>query len=97
MTGEEHETNINFDYSDGVIRIYTTRLGVYSRLIKRLGDEALGRCQVEQMNSRAWQMTIPMDLCRDASMVVKLTNPDEKTEMPSGVFDRNANDTTEVA
>jgi hypothetical protein len=85
MTSEEHETLLNFDYAGDVLRVYTTREGVFNGIKRRLGETALLECSVTERRS-AWEMVIPMKFCRNPSLICKILNPDEKTEMPEGIF-----------
>ncbi|MEL6224922.1 MAG: hypothetical protein AAFR31_20000 [Cyanobacteria bacterium J06627_8] len=78
MLISEHETTINFDYEERVVRIYTTREGVYNGVIRRLGKE------VDYQPSgtvNAWSFVIPMAACRTPEFICKLLNPDEKKAM----------------
>ena len=79
MQVSEHETTINFEYDQRVVRIYTTREGCANGIIRRLGDAS--EFKQERLNSFSWSFTIPMGDCRSPELIVKLLNPDEKTPM----------------
>ncbi len=77
MKAEEHETNINWDYFERVIRVYTTREGVKTQILRRLGAEHAP----EVKGNGPWTMTIPFSVCRAPQLIAKLLNPDERTPM----------------
>jgi hypothetical protein len=85
MTNEEHETVINFDYAENAVKVFTTREGVYNGFKRRLGDEALLECTVEEKR-QSWSLIIPMKFCRAPALICKVVNPDQKSEMPEGIF-----------
>jgi len=78
MTNEEHETTLNFDYAHKVLRVFTTRRGVYDGFVKRLGAE-----NIQQLaeTDRTWAFVVDLKLCRSANAIAKLINPDAKTPM----------------
>ena len=78
MTLEEHETQISFDYSQRVVRVYTTREGVKNGILKRLGEQP--DVTVEDGDGY-WSLILPMSACRAPQLIAKLLNPDEKTQM----------------
>jgi hypothetical protein len=85
MTNEEHETVLNFDYAEQVLKVFTTREGVFNGFKRRLGEAALMECSLTEKR-QSWSMVIPLKFCRNPAMISKLINPDEKTEMPEGGF-----------
>jgi hypothetical protein len=85
MTNEEHETVLNFDYAENVLKVFTTREGVYNGIKRRLGETALLECSLTEKR-QSWSMIIPLKFCRNPALICKILNPDEKTEMPEGVF-----------
>lgn len=68
---DEHETNLIWDYTDQVVRIYTTRQGVLRRIKKRLNSD-IDKVSITETSSGVF-INIPMSLCRDPSTVVKVS------------------------
>ena len=71
MKLDEHETNICFDYAQGVVRIYTTKDSVKNGFEKRLQGcpdfETYG-------HSGHWSLTVPIKYCRQPYLVAKKLN-----------------------
>lgn len=78
MTLQEQETNLVFDYAGKVVRVYTTREGVYNGFCRRLGAD---KVTLIRQTSSDWSFTVPMDDCRGPEAIAKLLNPDEKRPM----------------
>ena len=68
------ETSIVYDYEIKQVRIQSDRDGVINGILRRLGNQ-------EGVVHNGRFLTIPMHLCRNPSLIVKLLNPDERTAM----------------
>lgn len=69
MIPAEQETTISYDYDRKVVRIYTTREGVFNNIKKRLGSSWM-----EEMSAKrdhGWYLIIPVNLCRQAYAITK--------------------------
>jgi len=64
------ETSIVYDYEIEEVRLYTTRLGVANQIKKRLSD---AQYKVSQQSDKGpWFFDIPMEYCRDASLLTRV-------------------------
>ncbi|MBD2076346.1 hypothetical protein H6F86_21165 [Phormidium sp. FACHB-592] len=68
------ETSIVYDYEIKQVRIQSDRDGVINGILRRLGTQ-------EGVVHSGRFLTIPMHLCRNPSLIVKLLNPDERQAM----------------
>ncbi|MBD1823661.1 hypothetical protein H6F51_14330 [Cyanobacteria bacterium FACHB-DQ100] len=72
MSITEHETTIAYDYAEKMVRIFTTRSGVVNQILKRSDNQA-----IVQDNGGSWSINLSMELCRNPSLLVKITGDSE--------------------
>lgn len=70
------ETTICYDYERNEVGLFTDRVGVANQIIKR----SRGKAQVIESKSGdrivAWNITLPIELCRGAYAIAKVLSPD---------------------
>lgn len=68
---EANTTQIEYDYLNGMVTIYTTQIGVFNKIIKRVGRHNL---LVKKDGHMDYEIMIPKDKVRGAHYITKIVN-----------------------
>jgi hypothetical protein len=67
---EESETNINYDYASQEVEVYTTRRGVYKKIVERIGEKNIPYHGGDLENG--WKIRASMKYFRDPFIIARI-------------------------